>query len=184
MRWPGSLAMTAAGVVVALAVTWRPAHVDIQAAGWMLAVGGVIGLSIGLIGQRRHAPWQAWHASGPWLVAIGGIGWLALGQVGVPDVDIPTVGFILLLTGAGLSVGALCQVSGWRLREVLRGYWDSEGTGPETTSMPTTDNRSGYRRSSSTRDQSAPPADDRTQVLPRWPDRDRGDGPGNPTGSG
>lgn len=175
MKWPGGLAMLTIGIVAALAITWQPTHLDISLAGWMIALGGALGLTIGLIGQRQHALWQAWHTGGPWLVAIGGVGWLSLLGVNFSTIDLPTVGFILFLTGACLSVAAICQVSGWRLTDLLAGAWMSDtaetDTGQYSTSHPiarTEPSRSEPSRSEPSRSEPRALPDDRTQVLPAW----------------
>jgi hypothetical protein len=52
----GSIALIVIGAILRFAITWKPAHVDLQVIGVILMIAGVVGLiiSIAVIATRRR----------------------------------------------------------------------------------------------------------------------------------
>lgn len=120
-----ALVVLAAGLVLALAVTVRTSYVDLPLLGWSLVIAAVAGLVIAGLAEARRAPQRSWYGSGPWLLAAGAAGWLAVRWPPTPGIDLVTVGFILFMLGAGVTLAALYSVSSFRLGGALRGYWQA-----------------------------------------------------------
>ena len=118
-----SIGVSAAGLVLLLAVTVKVSYLDLRLTGWALLFGGVSGLAIALLAQLRRVPYDSWFGSGPWLLAVGFAGWLALTPPDTPGIDLPMVGFILFVLGVCLSAAALYAVSSFRLGPTMREYW-------------------------------------------------------------
>ena len=52
----GSIALIVIGAILRFGITWKPAHVNLEAIGVILMIGGAAGLcvSIGLMAMRRR----------------------------------------------------------------------------------------------------------------------------------
>jgi hypothetical protein len=54
----GSIALIVIGAILRFAISWSPAHVNLQLVGVIVMIGGVIGLiiSLGFLMARRRGP--------------------------------------------------------------------------------------------------------------------------------
>lgn len=142
MRMPMAVTLIVTGLVLGFAVTASPFWLSIGLLGTTLVVSGLAGLLIAALGRASHAGRERWHAAGPWLLLAGGTLWLAIHPPYVKGVDLVSVGFIIAITGAVISVVAACLVSPWRGRGVLRS-WLAPGPAP---AAPATQDTAGDNR--------------------------------------
>ncbi|MDQ6874015.1 MAG: hypothetical protein M3042_02990 [Actinomycetota bacterium] len=122
MRMPAAVAMIVVGLILGFAVTASPSWLSIGLLGSMLVVAGLAALAIAVMGRVSGARRERWHAAGPCLIAAGGGLWLAVHPPYVRGLDLLSLGFILALTGAGLSCVAGYLVSPWRGRGALSSW--------------------------------------------------------------
>jgi hypothetical protein len=57
MTYGGSIALIVIGAILKFAITWSPAHVNVQLIGLIIMIAGIVGLIISLVwmfGRRRR----------------------------------------------------------------------------------------------------------------------------------
>ena len=61
----GSIALVVIGAIIRFGITWKPAHIDLEAIGVILMIAGVVGLIISIVvlivRRRGHASTQVYE---------------------------------------------------------------------------------------------------------------------------
>lgn len=114
MRMWVAVTLLVLGLSLGFAVTASPSWISIGMLGTSLFIGGAAGLTIAVLGRMSRARREIWQASGPWLLAAGLTLWLALHPIYVKDIDLLSLGFIMVVCGLVATVVAAYLVAPWR----------------------------------------------------------------------